>query len=270
MAAMAPHRGFQVRRRVLWPLALTLLFFTGMYVVLAYRYMQQDIRTDEAREVTLVEEDFSKLIEQRVQVILAVTQLLQQNPALQQAMLSRDRERLYAEGLPLLNELVSTYQITHFYFHTPDGINFLRVHYPSRHGDRINRHTMLEALRSGRYSAGLELGPLGTFTLRVVVPWTVEKQTIGFIELGEEVDHLLREVQRRTQANLVVLLDKQYLQEENWQRGLRMLHRQGAWEQFSGEVIADVIFPFWESQQVLASLSKLTDSDNLLTLQPGN
>ncbi|MEJ2201720.1 MAG: EAL domain-containing protein, partial [Desulfuromonadaceae bacterium] len=245
-------------------------FFTGMYVVMAYYYMQQDIRIDEAHEAALVEEGLNELIAQRTQVLLAVSQLLKQNAVLQKALLSRDRARLYAESQPILNELVSSYRITHFYFHTPDGVNFLRVHFPSRHGDRINRHTLLAALSSGRYAAGMELGPLGTFTLRVVVPWIVDEQTLGFIELGEEVDHLLGEVQRRTRANLVVLLDKQYLQEENWQQGLDMLHRQGAWEQFPGEVIADVIFPSWENEQVMASLRTLTKADNLLTLQQGD
>ena len=65
---------------------------------------------------------------------------------------------------------ISNTNITHFYFHDAHRINLLRVHQPERFGDLISRHTALKAEKSAAMFSGIELGPLGTFTLRSVLP----------------------------------------------------------------------------------------------------
>ena len=57
----------------------------------------------------------------------------------------RDRVELLARALPLFEKFFTDQRITHFYFTSPDRVNFLRVHKPEQHGDRIDRFTMLEA-----------------------------------------------------------------------------------------------------------------------------
>ena len=66
---------------------------------------------------------------------------------------------------PLFRHFRKEHRITHFYFHSPDRVCILRMHKPDRYGDKINRFTALEAEKTGKTSWGIELGPLGTFTL---------------------------------------------------------------------------------------------------------
>ena len=47
---------------------------------------------------------------------------------LKHAMISGDRDALLKQSSTLFNTLHDKYQITHFYFHRPDRVNFLRVH----------------------------------------------------------------------------------------------------------------------------------------------
>ena len=82
-----------------------------------------------------------------------------------------DRPGLLKENLEFYQILHDQNQITHFYFTGLDRVNFLRVHELDRYGDSIDRHTILQAEETGEITSGVELGPLGTLTLRVVLPW---------------------------------------------------------------------------------------------------
>ena len=71
----------------------------------------------------------------------------------------------------LFETLRSDHRITHLYFTGPDRINLYRLHTPAEYGDSIDRATMLQAHMRKQPVHGLELGPLGTLTLRLVMPW---------------------------------------------------------------------------------------------------
>ena len=122
--------------------------------------------------------------------------------------------------------------MTHFYFHDRDGVCFLRVHTPDRHGDVIKRFTMAEAASTGMTSHGIELGPLGTFTLRVVHPWTIDGQLAGYIELGEEIDHVAPHLKQVLDVELVVTIDKSYVERAAWEAGLAAMGRKAEWDEF--------------------------------------
>jgi diguanylate cyclase (GGDEF)-like protein len=96
----------------------------------------------------------------------------------------------------------------------------------------------LKAQRSRQTSYGVELGPLGTFTLRLVMPWfAADGQLLGFVELGMEIDHVLRKVQHIGNAKTYVLINKQFLDRREWEAGMRMLGRLPDWEQFPDAVV---------------------------------
>ncbi len=62
---------------------------------------------------------------------------------LKDAWLRRDRGTVLHMTRPLYKKLRAKYDITHFYFTDSDRTNFLRVHRPDRHGDKINRFTTM-------------------------------------------------------------------------------------------------------------------------------
>ena len=95
---------------------------------------------------------------------------------------------------------------------------------------------MLQAHSQSQPVSGLELGPLGTLTLRMVMPWRESEPTLGYIEIGEEVEHLINEVSDILAVDLVVLLNKRYLAREQWQHGQTLMHRHGDWNRLSSHV----------------------------------
>jgi PAS domain S-box-containing protein len=150
---------------------------------------------------------------------------------------SRNRDALYQDSIRILEQMYSEDRPTHLYFMDKDGINFLRAHQPDRHGDVIDRFTMLKAARTGATAVGIELGPLGTLTLRVVAPWVIDGELIGYVELGEDIQHILDELTDSTQLQTHTAIYKKYLDRASWEAGSNMLGRDGAWDNLTSFVL---------------------------------
>ena len=77
---------------------------------------------------------------------------------------------------------------------------------------------------------GIELGPFGTFTLRVVQPWIINGKLVGYIELGEEIEHFTPRLSRVLDIELVFVINKKYLNRDKWGEGLKVLGMSGKWD----------------------------------------
>jgi HAMP domain-containing protein len=81
---------------------------------------------------------------------------------------------------------------------------------PEKHGDRVERATLLKAEATGGEAAGKELGQTA-FALRVVRPWKVGDRLIGYVELGEEIDGFLHRMKAQTGDDYLLLAEKRRL-----------------------------------------------------------
>jgi signal transduction histidine kinase/CheY-like chemotaxis protein/HPt (histidine-containing phosphotransfer) domain-containing protein len=151
--------------------------------------------------------------------------------------ITRNRSQLLNESNALFHIFRKQYNITHFYFSTPDRVNLLRVHHPERFGDTISRYTTLQAERTKKVASGIELGPFGTFTLRVVMPWKVDGQLIGYIELGKEINHLFYKMKTSLGIDFIKIIDKKFIQRESWESGMAILGYRAEWDRFKTVVL---------------------------------
>ncbi|MBL8489527.1 MAG: hypothetical protein JNM82_01965, partial [Rhodocyclaceae bacterium] len=162
---------------------------------------------------------FALKLEKDGNLMRAVARTMMGNAAIEEAFQRGDRLALERHSRDLFETLRSDHRITHLYFTGPDRINLYRLHTPADHGDRIDRATMLQAHSRREAVHGLELGPLGTLTLRLVMPWRSAGRNLGYVEIGEEAKHLIDEVRDSLAVDLAVLIDKRYLAQQQWQRG---------------------------------------------------
>jgi PAS domain S-box-containing protein len=222
---------------ILVPLALALLVLLCLSVLGTYHIEKREIAKDVESRIAGVEKAFLNEVERDAELMRAIIDFLQKDPDIQKAWLAQDKETLLARALPVFEEIRSRYRVTHFYFIKPDRNCFLRVHHPQRHGDVLERFTLTEAARSGTSVHGIELGPYGTLTLRVVYPWRIDGRLAGYIELGEEIDHITPTISKHLGLDLAVTLEKKYLSRDKWEEGLRMLGRSGDWDLLQNFVI---------------------------------
>jgi signal transduction histidine kinase len=98
---------------------------------------------------------------------------------------------------------------------------------------------MQQAIAQGKTVSGLELGRSGTFTLRVVYPWKVHGELIGYIELGQEYDRILQDLKIVSLIDFAVVLDKKNLNREAWNEGMAILGRKADWDFLPDRVVID-------------------------------
>jgi len=218
-----------LKAKILFPLSLVFGLLLSAFAYNDYNNLQDDFSHDVERHLDGVQKLFDKQIESETELLSSILELVAKDEKLQNAWTAKDRSSLLQLSAPLLKEMGAKHRITHFYFHNPDRTNFLRVYDPDRFDDVVNRFTLLETVRTGQVSAGIELGKLGTLTLRVVHPWQINGNIIGYIEMGEEIDHIIEKLHNILDVELYISIYKDFLKEENWKAGMRLLNRQNDW-----------------------------------------
>ncbi len=235
---MEASRG-KIRRRILIPVILAVMVLPGATIVSVYQIQDEHINEEVRANVNNVQKLFQTVLSTDAGLMHGLIDFLEEDKKLQSAWVARDRAALLDYTRPIFDEIRSKYRVTHFYFHGLDRVCFLRVHNPGRYGDYIGRFTMAGAVEDGKATWGIELGPLGTFTLRVVQPWFIDGELAGYIELGEEIEHITPELREIMGTELLFVINKSYLNRSGWEEGMKMLGREANWEQLSKFVIVD-------------------------------
>jgi PAS domain S-box-containing protein len=226
-----------VHRRLLFPLTAGLLLLVVGFVAALVHAELTHLRHTHGKILDNAAAELSTLLDEQADALAALQEVVLYEPDLRKALAAQDRERLLADWQPLFERLRRQHGVTHFYFHRPDRVNLLRVHKPEKHGDLIDRFTAREAERTGRRSSGIELGPLGTFTLRVVRPVFDGDQLVGYLELGKEIEDALAEIHREHDVELAVCIDKTALDRAQWEAGMQMLGRDAQWGRYPDRVL---------------------------------
>ena len=240
--------------------AVALVVIMGVFAAAIYLAEASVRDRDLAERSAAVARLFEVKLGKDGNLMRAVVHAMRGNAAIEEAFRRRDRAGLEQHARELFDTLRRDHRITHLYFTRPDRINLYRLHTPDWHGDRIDRTTLLQAYSRKEAVHGIELGPLGTLTLRLVMPWIDREREIGYVELGEEIKHIIDEVRENLAVDLLVLVDKRYLDEAQWQRGQTLMQRQGEWARFSSHVVL---------AQTLAQLPSALDERVLKRLLTG-
>lgn len=228
---------FKLKHRILIPLmiAMSILLFSFAYTL--QRFHRGYIVNNVMNNIQSVNDLFTMQIENDAYLMSAVLKVLSEDNQIKKALIQKDQTKLFNHTKSLFEELKQKYRITHFYFTGTDRINILRVHNPDRYGDKIERFTTLSAKKTGKLCYGIELGPLGTFTLRAVMPWYDGNKLIGFVELGEEIDHVTQKLHKILGLDIYVLIEKKYLNRIKWEEGMKMLGHDTNWDRFPSVVM---------------------------------
>ncbi len=228
------------RRFPLIPLIVALVFMLGASAVvfLWLNHSSQQRAID--RLIWASERMFAQELDERFELLEVLVQYLGRERALSLAYRSGDREALYRIALPIFRDIAPRHRINHFAFTGADRVNFLRVHDRQRHGDVIDRFTLREVVRTGRFAQGLELDPSGTLTLRLVAPWRVDGEIIGYIELGQEIEDSIDGLTTALPTEVAIAVRKDMLDRDQWHAGMSMLGRDVDWDLAEDHVLINM------------------------------
>lgn len=228
----------QIKKPILAFFAVSLFIILGLSVFGTYCLQQQQFDQGVKRQLSSINKLFQATLDYEANHITSLINLCKIDEKLQDTFVKKDRNALLHKATPIFEYIRAQHGITHFYFHNPDKTCFLRVHNPQRHGDYIDRYTMQKAASLKTGYGGIELGPYGTFTLRVVHPWMVNNKLVGFVELGKEIENIAPQMKSIFAFDLFFLINKKFLDHEMWEQGQKMMHHNRSWDEVPGHVIS--------------------------------
>lgn len=232
-----------LRRRILVPLGVGLVVLIATCVISIQQTQKQHIHSEIDRHLAGVRDLMASEYEAEAVDLSVIVDLLETDPALQVAWKARDRQALLNLAAPILQNLSRQERLTHLYFIDTNRVCFLRVHRPEMHDDTISRFTLDQAVQTGEPAHGLELGEFGTLAFRSVHPWKLDDQLVGYIELGQSIDHVLHHLHDIVDIELTVVVQKSNLDSALWTQGQRVFSRAEDWDRFEHCVVIGGTMP---------------------------
>jgi hypothetical protein len=255
---------FSIQAKVVLAVAGCMLALLAAATLLVTGAAREEQRASARRALAASGHAFDDAERSEIEKLSAALEPLLANGALQEAFAARDRERVQALAAPAFRALRERHAVTHLYFLDGDRRTcFLRVHAPELHGDVVARPTFLRAIQSGDLGAGTELGRTA-FALRVVRPWRVDGRIIGYVELGEEIDHFLARVKAATHDDVALVIAKEHLDEREWAAVAERAGRRSGWDDHADVVVVNSTVPPAELGAVGAGLEALPAAGALL------
>lgn len=208
-----------------------------------------DVLRKGAAAYAALERRDTEMLSRELDRLLGETDILELFRARRRGELLAAADREFAE--------LKARHVTHWYFLEPEPsrVCFLRVHAPELHGDVVNRETFSQAVATKKLGAGKEVGKTA-FALRVVKPARLRGELIGYMELGEDIDHFLGQLKRETGDDFGVLIDKRHVDRME----LNRISKEDRWDDFREVVLVDSTM--WEDRTVplRIPLAELPDS----------
>jgi diguanylate cyclase (GGDEF)-like protein/PAS domain S-box-containing protein len=211
-----PPEPLHIRQRILYPSLITFIIIATFVVGALLRQQSHQLNQEIDKAQTQTEQSFHSALNKDAELYTALINFIAQSTDLQQAWLKQDRNTFLELANPIFLNLKQQHRVTHFYLHDPEGINIARAHSPNRFGDAIQRSTLKNARQSGKISWGVEVGTYGWFVLRVVKPWVIDGEIIGYLEIGEEIDHIIKLQAHDLLADLIITIPKNRIEKNQW------------------------------------------------------
>lgn len=222
----------KVRLQILLPFTAFLCFVVGLFLVTTYLAEKRTREIELTEHAQTVQRLFQHEAEEDSSMMHGTLDVIIQDSDLRDALAAGDRDAILRKMTPLFGSLQRDHRISHFYFIGADRRTIARVHQPEVYGDLIDRATTLRAERTGKIAFGIELGPLGTLTLRAVMPWWDGDRVVGYVELGHDVEHFLEEIHGILGVDLIVLIYKKFVDQDGWQSSMATRERPWNWGEF--------------------------------------
>jgi PAS domain S-box-containing protein len=226
-----------VRRRLALPLAVMVVTMTGGAGGLLWLQHRQHLAVAAEGQVGDVTRDLLMLLDQQAYGLAMAALPVTLDEQVRKSLWARDAGSLQAVWGPMFETMRREHRLTHLYFLDRDRVCLLRLHKPAKRGDVIKRFTAIQAQQTGRASTGLEIGPLGTLTLRVVMPVIQDNRLLGFVEFGKEIEDVLEIMHGQNGTELAVTIRKDRLNRRDWEEGMKLLGREANWDRLPDSVL---------------------------------
>ncbi len=249
----------KIKFKILPPGTIAFVIIIFFFITEILDLQEKNFSQNKSENTDFIKKTFNNLISYEAEILKSNILFLAEDKKLQNFFSQKDKENLIKYGKSIYKKLNSEFQITHFYFIDTNDICFLRMHNTKRFGDKIKRFTYKKAKENKKIFYGIELGPYGTFALRLVMPWIVNNKIIGYLELGKEIDNLTKTLKNISKFDFVFIINKKFIKtRKKWEEGLKILNNKNnfQWDDFKNFVVID------NTLKNFKAIKKLIDIEN--------
>jgi len=226
-----------ITKRILIPLITVLFLLMGGFGFLLYKSELKQIFSESQNHLNKIENIFDNQIQEDADLLSSLIDSLEEDPELQKIWLEKDKNSLEKYIEPIFKGFQDNYPVTQLYFIELDRKCFLRAHNPNESGDIIRRFTLDKVKRTEKPTHGIELDDFGMFTLRRIHPWKINGKIVGYIELGENIYHIVPKIKNFLKIDLIFTISKPYLNRIKWEKNLEKIGKKPEWNQLSTNVV---------------------------------
>ena len=198
---------------------------------------REDIKIMTETSFSNLESTYNKIIERDTLLLGSTLDVLIQDKIIKENYIKKNREELYDYNKNLFIDLEEGGGITNWNFILPNGTLFLRMHLKEVFGDFITRAVFNKSRDTNGLSSGLDLGKAG-YALRVIKPYYKDDELIGYMELGENIDHFLVILQKTVKnGNFAMMVDKAKIDKEEWAFYRKNAGLRNNWDDIEGSIL---------------------------------
>jgi HAMP domain-containing protein len=230
-----------IKGKIVRIILISEILLTVVFVAIVVFSFQKSLQLSSLETVSNIHGIYDSVMKNDTKMLSAALDMFTKNETFKQLYQKRDRVKLYDAGKELFAGNRDRYGMTHFYYINNDDTCFLRMHQPQLADDVINRLTYQQAKKTGKTSSGIELGKTA-FALRVVTPYFYKGSRIGFVEFGEEIDHFDQIVKNETASDLLVLVNKGLLNEQDYRSTRKNAGQPDDWDDLKKYVLVSETF----------------------------
>lgn len=142
-------------------------------------------------------------------------ELAESIPAIHDAFLARDREKLLAQGQRMFKEQEEKYGLDQAQFHLPGAISFLRLHDPSDFGDNqlATRPMLADVHNTHAVHKGVAITKDGPAVFGIIPVTDDSGKFVGSFEMGLEFSPTLDRIKEAYGMEAMVYFDEKLLRE---------------------------------------------------------
>jgi PAS domain S-box-containing protein len=230
----------RIKTPILFPVALAILILLTASIASIYGLQRRNIRDEVQLRLEGVWQLERAQVEKDAQLLLSLLNFTAKDDELQAAWLAKDEESLLERGTVLFEDIKAKFPATYFKFIGLDKTCFVCIHNKKLScGEHIQQFTLDKAIEDKKPAYGIELSKCGALLVRVIYPWEIDGEIVGYIELAEDIETMTWELRETLGVDLIYTINKVYLDRNLWEQGLLKRGRGGAWEKYENFVVSN-------------------------------
>jgi len=226
-----------IRKRISVPLAFALILLLILCGTGIYRAKQENIFQQTESTFDKVSSSFYKELENESGLLEGLAEYIKNQNNIRRAWTNKDIKELNNLVNPVYKDIISKYSVCMLNFHSLDKNCILSI---PPHNCKEPTHKAVEKSRkTGKSYYSLETGTDNILTLRYSTPWVRNGKVTGYIEIGETISFLPKQIAALEDVEIITVIDKKHLDLDNWQNQKSHLEKPGQWDEYENFVVID-------------------------------